>query len=88
MAGSGFCEWIWSGWGKSVGEVAFRGRFKALGADDGFGARGDTSSVVVFREAEVVASGAVAERTCAPNIEFTTGENTLEIVDAKSSVLI
>lgn len=88
VAGSVICEWIWSGWGERMGEVAFRSRFEALGADDGFGARRDTSLVVVLRWVELVAGGAVAERTCAPSIEGTTRENTLKIVDAKSGVLI
>ena len=88
MARSGLCEWIRSGWGKRLGEFAFGGGLKALGADDRFRARGYTSLVLVFGGVKVVPSSAVTEWTCAPNIKSAASENALEVIDTKSIVLI
>lgn len=85
---SGFCEWVWSGWGKGTGEVVFGGGVETLGCDDGVGAGGDGSLVGVWEGVEVVAGGAVAEGACAANIEGLAGKDALEIVNAKSVVLI
>ena len=43
---------------------------------------------VVLRVRKVVASGAVAERTCAPTAEGATGQDAFEIIDAKGAVLL